>query len=352
MKLGSARYGAQYTKKKYFKLKDGETVFRILPPMGDLADKGIWSVYHSVHYGYKNSEGKLRTFISPLVVNRTNKMIEKPDAALDLINKIKAQVDAAKAAGDKATADRLMEYAGGPKSRFNLDKNHYVNAMDLQGNIGVLKLRHKAKLALDATIKSLRAQGIDPLSPEDGRFFVFRRAGNALDTTFQVEVYGEKIDVAGIGVVTKQVVHKLTSDIVDRLEAEAVNLDKIFKKLTSEEVQQIVSSVDLKTGISPAVDALFGATPDQGPDGEDEDEGATQYSAPTTSQAASAAATPQASAPTTSAPAATPIQQAAPIQQAPAAAASTAPTTAQAVSSQSDLAFLAELSSQLGVKLG
>jgi hypothetical protein len=350
MKLGSARYGAQYTKKKYFKLKDGESVFRILPPMGDLADKGIWSVYHSVHYGYKNSEGKLRTFLSPLVINRTNKMIEAPDAALELIEKIKAQVEDAKKRGDKATADKLMEFAGGAKSRFNLDKNHYVNAMDLQGNIGVLKLRHKAKLALDATIKALRSQNIDPLSPEDGRFFTFRRTGNALDTTFQVEVYGEKINVPGIGEVTKQVVHKLTPDIIDRLEAEAVNLDKIFKKLTSEEVQQIVSSVDMKTGISKAVDTIFGSAPDQGPEGEDEEE-SNPYSAPTASQAAPAAAAPQASAPTaTAAPVQAPVQQAAtiqaPVQQAAPAAAAPV-TTAQAVASTSDLAFLAEL----GVKI-
>lgn len=356
MKLGNARYGAQYTKKKYFKLKDGESVFRILPPMGDLADKGIWSVYHSVHYGYKNSEGKLRTFLSPLVVNRTNKMIEAPDAALELIEKIKAQVEDAKKRGDKATADKLMEYAGGAKSRFNLDKNHYVNAMDLQGNIGVLKLRHKAKLALDATIKTLRSKNVDPLSPEDGRFFVFRRTGNALDTTFQVEVYGEKINVPGIGEVTKEVVHKLTPDIIDRLEAEAANLDKIFKKLTSEEVARIVAGVDMKTGISKAVDEIFGSTPDQGPEGEDEEDD-NPYATPTASQAAPAAAAPQASAPAavTSTPApqaavSTPVQAApaaAPVQtQAPAAAAAPV-TTAQAVASTSDLAFLAEL----GVKL-
>lgn len=355
MKLGNARYGAEYTKKKYFKLKDGESVFRILPPMGELADKGIWSVYHSVHYGYKNSEGKLRTFLSPLVVNRANKMIESPDAALEFIERIKAQIEAAKAKGDKATMDKLQEFAGGQKSRFNLDKNHYLNAMDLQGNIGVLKIRHRAKLALDATIKDLRSKGIDPLSPTEGRFFVFRRSGNALDTSFQVTVYAETIEIANIGKVQKEVVHALTQDIVDRLKSEAAELDKIFKKLTSEEVLRIVSQADPKTGISKAVDELFStsAPANAGDEGDEEDD-TNPYQAPAASAPAAApAAAPQAAAPaptyTPPAAAQAPAQAPAAMYTPPPAAQVQAPaTTAQAVASTPDLDFLAGL----GVKLG
>lgn len=257
MKLGNARYGAEYTKKKWFKLKDGESVFRILPPMGEYADRGIWSEYYGVHYGYRTTDNKTRTFLSPLVVNKANKMVEKPDAALELINNFKSQIDAAKLAGDKAKVERLQEFVGGQKSRFNLDKNHYMNAMDLQGNIGVLKLRHRAKIALDATIKSLRAKGIDPLSPTDGRFFVFRRSGNALETTFQVEVYSKDIQTEAYGVVKQDVIHTLTPDVIDRLKAEAVELGSLFRTLTSEEVSAIVAGVDIKTGISTAADAIF-----------------------------------------------------------------------------------------------
>ena len=41
MKIGKAKYGAG--KKTYFKLKDGDQTFRILPPLGDLADDGVFT---------------------------------------------------------------------------------------------------------------------------------------------------------------------------------------------------------------------------------------------------------------------------------------------------------------------
>jgi hypothetical protein len=240
MKIGKAKYGGDYVKRKYWKLKDGEAVFRILPPLGDLADDGKWSVFYNVHYGYQNSQKQMRVFQSPLVKNRKTKMIEVPDAALERIEKLKAEYEKAKRNGPPDLLERLDKLVG-PKGQFNLDNNHYVNAIDTQGNIGILKLRHRAKLALDATIKRLRETGTDPLSAENGRFFVFRRSGNGLDTTFQVEILKEKITVEKVGPVEREIVHVLTDDIITRLSKEAAQLDKLFKRPTSEEVARIVS---------------------------------------------------------------------------------------------------------------
>jgi len=49
IKIGKAKFGAQNQQRKYFKLKDGEQAYRILPPLGELADQGRWSIFHSVH---------------------------------------------------------------------------------------------------------------------------------------------------------------------------------------------------------------------------------------------------------------------------------------------------------------
>lgn len=249
-KIGKANYGSKYTKKKWAKLTDGESVFRILPPLGDLADKGIWSVFYNIHYGYKNSEGKLRTFQSPLVKNRKTKMIETPDAALDRINALKAQLEKAKLAGNGDMTEKLLKLVG-PKGQFNLDSNHYMNAVDLQGNIVILKIRHRAKLALDATIKALRESGVDPLSADNGRFFIFRRTGMGLDTSFQVTVYQQKLNVAGIGDVNKDLVHALNDELISRLGSEAAELNKLFKILTAEQVERIVKEGPV------AVDDIF-----------------------------------------------------------------------------------------------
>lgn len=248
MKIGKPKYGNSRKKREYFKLKDGESTFRILPPMGDLADKGIWSMYYAVHFGYKDSEGRLRPFVSPLVKNNKTKMIEVPDAALDHLNKMKAAYEEAKRNGDSATVDRLARMVGGKDSegkyvrgQYSLDKNHYMNVIDKHGNIGLLQVRYSAKKALDSEINALKEKGIDPLSIDDGRFFTFRRSGTGLDTSYKVSVAKESLQVEGVGTVERDIVHKLDDSIISRLKDEAVELDKLYKKPTAEEVARIVN---------------------------------------------------------------------------------------------------------------
>lgn len=256
-KIGKAKYGS--TQKKFWKLKDGEQVYGILPPLGDLAADGRWSVYYKVHYGYTNSAGKSRPFQSCEVKSRKAPyMVEVPDAASERLTMLKGQLEKAKAAGDEKAKEALFKLVGGQKSRYNLDNNHYVNAIDLQGNIGILKLRHKAKLALDEEIKTLRKNDVDPLGLENRRFFVFTRSGKANETMFKVSVYKKKLNVAGVGDVEQEVVSNLTDDVLDRLASEAAQLNKIFKTPTAEQVAQIVKESNLITGVSPNIESILG----------------------------------------------------------------------------------------------
>jgi len=246
--FGKAKFGNK--SRNWFKLKDGEGIFRILPPMGDLREDGRWSVFYSIHYGYKNSEDEMRTFVSPLVKNRKTKMVEVRDAALERIESLKAQLDKAKKDGNTELVEQLLKMVGGKKSRFNLDNNHYMNVVDLQGNIGILKIRHRAKLALDAQIDKLRKNGIEPLDPENGRYFVFTRSGMGMDTTYQVTVYKKKLQVQGVGEVEQDFVHTIDDEFARRCLVqnkdgsytykEAARLDTLFKKPTAEEVERIV----------------------------------------------------------------------------------------------------------------
>lgn len=288
MKIGTAKYG--YTKKKYFKQKDGEVIYRILPPLGELADQGRWSMFYRIHYGYKNTKGQMRVFQTSLVKNK-KKMIEVPDAAVERIEKLKAQLDLAKKNGNKDLAEKLSELVG-PMGRFNLDSNHYMNVIDLNGNIGILKLRHKAKLALDEVIKRLRDKGVDPLSVNDGRFFIFRRSGKGLETTFSVDVFKEKLHVEGVGQVEREVVHKLDDELISRLSSEAGELNKLFKKLSAEEIQSIVDTTDINTGKSTAIDALFSTdegSSDDDSESDDSSESTSSESSTESSVAASSA---------------------------------------------------------------
>lgn len=257
MKTGKANYEkGGFKKKNYFKQEDGDVVYRILPPLGDLADKGVWSRYYAVHFGYKNLEGKIRPFVSPLQKNNKTKMIEVPDAAVERLDDLKAKLEKARSEGNGPLMAKLNTLVG-LKGVYSLDKGFHMNVVDLQGNIGVLKIRYRAKQLLDQEIEKLRDEGVDPLSLDNGRFFVFNRNNKGLDTSFKVSVYTEKLDVPGVGKVDRQVVHKLTPEILSRLESEASDLDSIFNKVTSEEVAEIVATSDLMSGKSSACNKYF-----------------------------------------------------------------------------------------------
>ena len=254
-------YGkSQFKEKNRYSMKDGDVVFGILPqPKGSNAERsgtysGNWSRYLSLQFGYKNSAGKARPFESPLVRNNKTKMIEVPDAALDRLNDLKAKLELAKKEGNAPLAAKL-ETLVGFQGVYNVDNNHYMNVIGLDGNIGVLKLRYTAKQALDEEIKKLQAAGVDPLSFDNGRFFVFSRSGKNRDTAFKVSVYSEQVDA----LTSRQVVRKTTPEILARLETEGFDLSDLAPKLTSDEVAQVVAESDLMTGKSPAIDRLIDA---------------------------------------------------------------------------------------------
>lgn len=370
--FGSARFGGKG--RNWFKVKDGVNgPYRILPPMGYLREDGVWSAFYSIHYGYKNSEGKMRTFQSPLVENRKTKMVESSDAALEFITKLTAQLKVAKDSKNQELVTKIQELVGGKKSRYNLDKNHYLNVIDTQGNIGILKIRHRAKLALDAQIKLLRDSGVDPLAPNSGRFFAINRAGMAMDTVYSVSVYKQKLQIDGVGEVEKDVIHTITEEIARRCVVvtgndskgrpifeykEAGNLANLFARPSSEEVARIVAEG------AKAVDEILDSKKNQETetdDGGPEEESATTTatpSAPTVEasalQKAAAAAATQYVAPTptptptptlevtaTPAPTPTPTPTPAPVVTAPTASDTGAPkTTAEKVGEQTNADFL------------
>lgn len=256
VKVGGATGGGNT--KKNFKIKDGDNVYRILPSLGfdGKEPNGKWSKFYRIHFGYKNSEGKMRVFESSLVKNK-EKMITSPDAALERLEKFKAELEKAKASGNKAMVDKLTPLVSTQKPLYNLDSNHHMNAVNENGEIGVLKLRHKGKLALDAVIKQLRNKGIEPLGAETGRFFVINRTGTGPETVYTVSVKTKTINVASVGDVEQPVVHVLTSDILVRLESEAADLDNLYAKPTSDDVAKIVTESDPLTGISPNIEAIL-----------------------------------------------------------------------------------------------
>jgi hypothetical protein len=343
MENWTPNYGPKTTfkKKNRYSMEDGDVVFRILPqPKGTNAQRSPqWSEYHSLHFGYKNSEGKSRPFRSTLV--KKNKEVVVGDPALERLNELKAKLE--QAPPGTPLAAKLQGLVGF-QGTYNVDNNHYMNVIGLDGNIGVLKLRYTAKQALDAEIAKLRAAGVDPLSFDNGRFFVFSRSGKFRDTTFTVRPYTEQVDA----VTSRQVVHKVTAEILARLETEGFDLtsDEVAFKVTIDEIKQIVDQSDLLTGKSPAVDRIIDArwkakrasntnqnsNPTQNDDGPDAPD-----TLPPTAQLSNAKPT------TTANPLGAPLASAVTTPTQAQAAAAPAATQAQAIDEMSDADFWAKM---------
>jgi hypothetical protein len=292
MKIGKANYSGsnQNSRRKIAKLNDGDNVYRILPPLGSMADKGRWSTYLRVEWGYRDSKNNNRPFQDVRVVNRKTKMVEVESAAFQvreyIAAKLKETTDNYRAG--KAT-QKQVEEAKEKSMQFNLDSKHYVNAVNSQGEIVLLKIGHKAKLTLDAAIKELEAQGVDPLSVDNGRFFNLRRSGRGLDTTVNIAVVKENVKVDGMGVLQRDIIHVLDESFQARLATEATDLgtlDKMYPVISAEDVQEIVK------GGPEAVDRILGARNNQesssaSDDGSDEDDAPAASSSPQQPLAAS-----------------------------------------------------------------
>ena len=246
--IGKSNISGGSKRKNYFKIQDGNNIYRILPAMFDLASSGRWSVFHRVEFGYKNSDNRVKPFLSPRVVNK-DKMVEVESAAhlyrqelKEQFESIKEQIKEGLAAGTitKGEAKDVLEGQKELVKQFNLDSKHYMNVINENGEIGLLKIPNRAMQSLRPILKELEAKGIDPMSVENGRWFNFHRSGNSLDTTYNVSVVKEQVEVAGHGTLEKDKVNVLSDSILDRLSDEAFKLDQLFPAPTAEEVERIV----------------------------------------------------------------------------------------------------------------
>jgi hypothetical protein len=247
--FGQAKY--EQGSKNYFSFKKDQNSFilRIVPPMGELAESGKWSLYHRVEFGYKGSDGRMKPFLSPRVVNY-QKMVEQESLAHLRREKITKQMDEAKRAGNDIVAAKCNDIL----RTYNQDAKHYMNTIDLQGNVGLFKIGHKGFQALKAEIDRLRTEGVDPISVDNGRYFVFARSGTGRDTLYTVKEYKQKQEIDGPNgkiVADVSFPHAIDAVAIAKIEEGAFNLKTVYPSVTPEEEKLIVE------GGPAGVDAVF-----------------------------------------------------------------------------------------------
>jgi hypothetical protein len=239
MKLGTPKY--EKKTKNYFSFKKDQNTFilRILPPMGNLAEAGKWSMYHRVEFGYEGTDRKMRPFISPRVVDFNTKMVVVESEAHRRREMLNEKLKEAEASGNAAMQEQIQKML----EKYNQDAKHYMNVIDLQGNIGLFKIGARGFDSLKVQIERLRSEGVDPISVDNGRFFVFSRSGRGRDTVYTVAEYKQKMEIEQGGqklIVDVPLKHVLDDSIINKLSTDAFELDSIYPTVTPEEEHKIV----------------------------------------------------------------------------------------------------------------
>ncbi len=262
MKVGKAKYGGG---KKSFKIENGNNVYRILPPLGELADAGKWFQYYRIEWGYKNTKGQQKPFQDVRVMRWKNgsAMVEVESAAHlrreALKSKLSDTRDLFKAGN--ATREQVQDVVDLIK-RYNLDAKFYMNAVNLQGEIGLLKLNKSFKTLLMAEIDKQTNKGKDPVGVENGIFFNFHRSndtGKLQDWVFSVTPDQEtiKAEINGNTALVEQIkTHTMDDAFRARLSSEAFELSGMYPELTNKQVEELVKAGDNHAAL---VDQLFGS---------------------------------------------------------------------------------------------
>lgn len=260
MSFGKPSYDVRGNDKKNFNIKDGDNVYRILPPFGSLASKGIWSVYYRLHWGYSimNEDGRLsmRPFQCPRRTNKNAKTgeieVTVPCAACDEYERQKEvreqrlkELEAQNLSKGEISA--ILEPLNKWLKRFNRSGSHYINVMNTDGEFGRLAISHKMMLALRAEIDTIRKNwSIDPLDIESGCWINFRRIpGNTLsDYTHKVEPVIELTSVPGAPNPVPMVKRApLTPQQIQEAMEKAWDLkEEAHRKLSPQQIQRLVDS--------------------------------------------------------------------------------------------------------------
>lgn len=195
----------------------GDTFFRALPPMFSLRESGDWRKYFATHWGYEgvSERDASKTFQKPfrcildkdrrtgLVRQECPACTKRAQVEKELADKEKA-IRAEMVGKDEAVIVARLNKELEPMVQWledhRLDGKWYVNAKFKDGTFGSIKLNHKfhmsrileiingktATATSPAVAALMEAEGINPLDPAQGVWFVVHRTGSkrsVVDTT-------------------------------------------------------------------------------------------------------------------------------------------------------------------------
>lgn len=263
--VGKPNYSGNsgFERPPFFKLghkqdKDRVLITRIGPPVGDLAERGVWSRFLKQHFGYtisvpgKNGEKRNIPVTFNCVEERdrdrnvTQKCPECEEIAAQKA-KLEAKTQSMKAAGkSEEEIDTACRFMKSWLKDHNLDKKWHMVAKDVSGRWGFLTVSHSCYKLLKGNsenpgiIDRLVAKGADPLGVEKGIWFKLVRTGTHFNEIKDLpEIFmEEKADEPGS--------YKLKYDALTDQDLEQIaklpSLDSLGRPLTFDQIKMLVEN--------------------------------------------------------------------------------------------------------------
>lgn len=214
------------------KVKDGDNIYRFLPPFGPEANGYPYRKWNVVWGLIDPNSGRMRPFAS-------SSTYEGQCPVYDYLELLKQKLEGIT---DEAKLKKLNEFISGlrPKSVYA------YNAADKSGQVGVLELKstaHKKVIAL--MNKYITDYNQDPTSlnadPKDsGVWFNITRSGKGFDTTYDASKNQTMVKDAN-GVPSFQDDRSpLAENITANFESLAYDLNNLYQKLSYDELKDVL----------------------------------------------------------------------------------------------------------------
>ena len=222
----------------FFYLNTGSNVYRILPPFGSLRSVNKYHAYHNIFW-VKGSAGKARPIAS--YDDKKHDVVDPITAKLKAVQAEIVELKKSNKPKDQALADAKSAALLNVRS----DGSCYLNAMNLAGQFGVLKVNLSVLKALGVEFKKLFDAGFDPINFADG-------AGLYMDFTRSDKIDGKYVygvivhtkvskDPVTKAIRSEWVQAPMTEELVARFENEATDLTTLFAPKSMEEHKMIAT---------------------------------------------------------------------------------------------------------------
>jgi len=214
-------------KRNFFNIQEGDNVYLPLPPYGRLATEGRWIVKNPVHWGLVVDDAR-RPFLCPGFGCAKCAYDKGVKAALEKL--------------DPKTDPELYALLKGYTEVHTLNVTYDMNVLSQTNQIGLLKIRSKMFQSLVVEEGKVAKYGIKFASVNNGTWINFHKQGKGATGVFTATALREDKEVEGT---VAQVLRKtpISQEVLNRMQEEAFDLDRIATPLTFEQVKTIVDSI-------------------------------------------------------------------------------------------------------------